>query len=298
MLELSCHFRLQESSSLHKKISQTFILFAKCALIVCSALFLSVPSRAATDPNPLASGYRQMYNLDFAGAHKTFEAWEQLHPDDPMGPVSNAAAFLFSEFERLHILETEVFTDNTKFLNREKPAPNLDLKRSFEGELDKAGKIANQVLSRAPQDKNAQFAQIMADGLRGDYASLIEKRNMAGLAFMKAGRGLAEKLIAQDSSYYDAYLAIGIENYLLGVNSAPVRFFLRLGGAQTDKDAGLKNLQITATKGVYLAPFARMLLAVAALRDKDKNTARTLLLGLSQEFPQNMLYKRELERVQ
>ncbi len=239
-----------------------------------------------------------MYNLDFPGAHRTFEAWEQSHPDDPMGPASNAAAFLFSEFERLHILETEVFTDNTKFLNREKPTPDPDVKRSFEGELDKAGKIAARMLSQSPQDKNAQFAQIMADGLRGDYTSLIEKRNMAGLAFMKAGRGLAEKLIAQDPSFYDAYLAVGIENYLLGVNSAPVRWFLRLGGAETDKDAGLKNLQITATKGMYLAPFARMLLAVAALRDKDTNTAKNILASLSQEFPQNALYKRELARIQ
>jgi len=41
-----------------------------------------------------------------------------------------------------------------------------------------------------------------------------------------------------------------------------------------------------------------MLLAVAALRDKDKNRARNLLGGLAQEFPQNTLYKKELARIQ
>jgi hypothetical protein len=40
-------------------------------------------------------------------------------------------------------------------------------------------------------------------------------------------------------------------------------------GAQTDKSEGLQRLRLTADKGRYLAPFARLLLAVAALRDKD-----------------------------
>jgi hypothetical protein len=89
-----------------------------------------------------------------------------------------------------------------------------------------------------------------------------------------------------------------VENYLVGVNPAPVRWFLRLGRVETDKDAGINDLRITATRGHYLAPFARMLLAVAALREKDNNGARDLLAGLVQEFPQNTLYKKELARIQ
>lgn len=115
---------------------------------------------------------------------------------------------------------------------------------------------------------------------------------------MKAGRILAEKLISQDPSYYDAYLAIGVENYLLGVTAAPVRWILRMTGAETNKDQGIANLRLTAEKGHYLAPYARLLLAVAVLRDHDRNTARTLLNGLSREFPKNNLYQRELDRIQ
>jgi len=137
----------------------------------------------------------------------------------------------------------------------------------------------------------------MADGLRGDYAAMIEKRNVAGLGYMKAGRLLAQKLLAQDPSYYDAYLAVGIENYLLGLNSAPVRWLLRMGGAETNKQDGIAKLRITAEKGRYLAPYARLLLAVAALRDRDRETARQLLSGLADEFPQNQLYRKELARL-
>jgi hypothetical protein len=264
----------------------------------CLLCFLmATPLLAAADPTPLETGYRQMYNLSFSEAHKTFETWKQEHPDDPMGPVSNAAAYLFSEFDRLHILEVELFTDNTKFLNREEPKPDPSVKTAFEGELSQAGQIADRILTRTPQDKNAQFAKILVSGLRSDYLALIEKRNLASLGYTKTARALAEKLLAQDSSYYDAYLAVGVENYLLGVNAAPIRWLLRLGGAETNKDAGLANLRLTAEKGHYLAPFARLLLAVAALRDKDRQTAKRLLADLSAEFPQNDLYRRELARI-
>ena len=77
-----------------------------------------------------------------------------------------------------------------------------------------------------------------------------------------------------------------------------MRWVLRMTGSQTDKDEGIQRLRLTADKGYYLAPFARLLLAVAALRDKDKHTARVLLAGLATEFPRNQLYSKELARIQ
>jgi hypothetical protein len=77
-----------------------------------------------------------------------------------------------------------------------------------------------------------------------------------------------------------------------------VRWFLRLGGAQTAKQEGLDRLRLTAEKGHYLAPYARLLLAVAAVRDHDRGAAKSLLAGLAEEFPHNPLYLKELARIQ
>ena len=73
-----------------------------------------------------------------------------------------------------------------------------------------------------------------------------------------------------------------------------MRWLLRIYGAQADKTQGIEKLKLTAEKGHYLLPFARLLLAVAALRDKDKTRARELLGGLARDFPKNGLYAREL----
>ncbi|MGE5647409.1 MAG: hypothetical protein ACM336_16630 [Acidobacteriota bacterium] len=253
-----------------------------------------IASLSAAQPTLLDSGYREMYNLEFDQAHRSFQEWERMHPDDPLGPASNAAAYLFAEFARLHILQSELFVRNDSFLKRETPAADPATKRKFDGALARAEQLA----ARNPEDGNSQFAAILTHGLRADYLALIEKRYFASLNDIKAGRALAERLLAKDPTYYDAYLAIGVESYTLGLKPLPVRWVLRLGGARTDKEEGIRKLRLTAEKGRYLLPYARLLLAVAALRDHDRGRARNLLQYLHREFPANPLYAEELARLQ
>ena len=268
------------------------------ALVCMFVLLRSGYASSGGDALSLDAGFRQMYNLEFAAAHKTFEAWQEQHPDDPLGAASNAAAYLFTEFDRLHILELSIFTDNRRLEERNKLNPDPQIKAAFDAQLSKADEIADKVLAQSSDDRNALFAKVLSDGLRADYKALVEKRMRDGLGFLKTSRTTAEKLISIDPTYHDAYLALGIENYVLGIRSAPTRWMLRLSGAQTSKDKGIANLQVTAEKGRYLAPYARVLLAIAALRDDDRSTARKFLSELAHDFPQNRLYYIELAKLE
>ena len=236
-----------------------------------------------------------MYNLQFDQAHQAIQEWEQEHPASPLGPASDAAAHLFAEFERLHILQSEFFAEDANFLTAHQLSPDPRRKEEFDQALDQARKL---VASAPAADPDALFAQVMISGLKSDYLALIEKRNLAALSETKLARGAAEKLLAQQPDYYDAYLAVGVENYLLSLKPAPIRWFLRLNGSETNKDEGLAKLRLTAEKGHYLLPFARLLLAVAAVRDKDRETAKRLLGWLSTQFPANHLFREEFAKVQ
>jgi hypothetical protein len=257
------------------------------------------PISASLGPSaPLDLGFRQMYDHEFSGAHRTFQTYVKAHPEDPFGPTGDGAAYLFDEFDRLGVLQTELFVDDEKFKGRDKPLPNPTVRAEFNGAIAQSQKLADAILQRSPNDRNALFATVLNLGLESDYLALVEKSDLASLAYTKRAGLAAEKLLAVDPTCYDAYLAIGVENYILGLKPAPVRWLLRLYGAQTDKETGIQKLQLTATKGHYLLPFARLLLAVAALRDKNRNQAKELLQNLAEEFPHNQLYRRELSRLQ
>ena len=258
---------------------------------------LCLAADAAPQTAALEAGYRQMYNLEFNEAHKTFAEYAKTFPGDPVGPASNAAAYLFAEMDRLNILQSQFFVDDDNFRHPKKLSPDRSVRQAFDAELAKAEKMSTTVLNTAPRDRNALFASLLSNGLRSDYDGLIDKRYLSALTSVKNGRITAGKLLAIDPMFYDAHLAVGVENYMLSLKAAPFRLFLRLAGAETDRDVGLQRLRLTAENGHYLKPYARLLLAVAALRDMDRVTARALLRDLSQQFPHNHLYQEELARL-
>jgi len=264
-----------------------------CTFILISAVcaIAAAPARAAE--TELDQGYRHMYNLEFAQAHQSFAEWQGLHPEDPMAPASDAAAHLFSEFDRMHILQSEFFTHDQHFTTDHKVTPDSAVKRKFEADLDAARKLS----SRAPSDPNSMFAALLASGLHSDYLALVDKRYAAAFQEMKEARLEAERLLAADPDYSDAWVAVGVENYMLSVKPAPVRWLLRLAGGQTDRALGVQKLKLAGEKGHYLGPFARLLLAVASLRDKDIGHASDLMERLAREYPNNPLYVQELARM-
>jgi hypothetical protein len=271
---------------------------ARFATFVLLMLMMSVPQAVADLPSAgLDGGFRRLYDLDFSGAQKEFELWEKLNPDNPMGPASEAAAILFSEFNRLGVLEAQFYEDDSVFGARKKYEADPGQRARFEQQLGRAEDMARSKLSRDARDRDALLAMTFAAGLRSDFAALIEKRNLASLHYTKEATAWAAQLLAADPDCYDAHLAGGVSRYIVGSMAAPVRWFLRLGGVAGDKAGGIAELQTTAAKGQLLAPFARILLAIAYVREKELPRARELLLALQQEFPDNALFGRELTRL-
>ncbi len=252
-----------------------------------------LPSRSPS----LDDGFRLLYQLNFHDAHQVFASWQQVHPDDPMGPVSDAAGLLFAEFNRLGVLESQFYENDRAFDARKKLAADPSVRDQLDAALDQAEGRAKTRLAQRPNDRDALFALTMASGLRADYAALIEKHNLASLHFTRDATGWAKQLLSVDPQCYDAHLATGVSQYIVGTMSAPVRWLVRLGGISGNKQAGIDELQITANRGRYLAPFARILLAIAYVREKDKAHARELLVSLQQDFPQNPLFAREIGRL-
>jgi hypothetical protein len=236
-------------------------------------------------------GFQSMYNLQFDQAHQDFATWERLHPDDPLGPVSQAAGYLFAEFARLGILESQLFTNDKNFEARAKLAPDPKVRDEFNQAVAKGDQLADAALRQHGDDSNALFAKVLALGLRSDYVALIDKQDFAALRYMKQGRILAQQLLKQKPDAYDALLAVGVENYMTGIKPAPVRWMLSLGGIDPNKEQGIHELEQTATHGNLLKPFAKLLLAVAALRDKNNTQGCGLLHELAVAYPRNPLYR-------
>ena len=243
--------------------------FTRRGLRVLGVIFLAsfcLPVWAAdvsVANTPFDQGFRLMYDLEFDRAHQFFSSWQREHPEDPVSPAADAAGLLFSEFERLGVLEAQFYENDKAFNARKKLVPDPGIRDRFNLALDQSQSRARALLEKNPKDRDALFAMTLSSGLRADYAALIEKRNLASMRYTKDSTKWSEQLLAVDPQCYDGHIASGISKYIIGSMAAPVRWIMRLGGVSGDKKAGIAELQLTAQRGRYLAPFARILLAIA-----------------------------------
>lgn len=267
------------------------------AVLALLLVLLPLPVTAAEKPASLEHGYSLMYGLDFSSAEREFLEWQREHPGDPLGPMSTAANLLFSELDRAGVLQAQFFVDDASFISRKPIVPDPGLRPRFEATVAEAETLARARLAANPRDRDALFALTMVYGLRADYAALLDGRNMASLSYAHQAARLAHTLLDVDPDYADAYLATGIAEYIVGNLVAPVRWLLRLAGYGGDKAKGMRELRLTAERGRFLGPFARILLAIAYLREHRQDQARELLIGLDRDFPANPLFAREIRRL-
>ena len=276
---------------------------AKIIAIAALATALLAPlarAQSVTVPQSrvlLDQAYTSMYNLKFDVAFQKAEQAKSFAKDDPMPWVAEACAALFREFDRHHILRSEMFSSDANFDAREVYKWDPQSKQQFETALAGADKLAQQRLSQNKDDSAGLFALALTHGLRADDAALISKKNMAALGFIKTANGYADRLLARWPDYYDAYVATGMGKYVIGGKAAPVRWVLRIGGIKGDQAEGLRELTLAANKGHFLAPFARILLAFDDLRHNNKVEARKIFASLHDQFPANPLFPLEMAKI-
>lgn len=242
-------------------------------------------------------GFNLLYELKFGEARSQFTAWQKMNPDDPLGYVSMAADYLFEEFYYQEVLTSEFFLNDKRLLGGIQGKPDEGRETHFEEANQKGRNLALSRLCADPDDAEALFALTLSTGMQADFMAILEKRQMESLALIKEAQGYAERLLASRPDEADAWFSLGAANYIIGSLPAYKRFLLWFDQIHGDKRLGIKQMQITAAKGQYLKPFAKIFLALAALRDKQEEVARVLLSDLVAQFPDNPLFAAELARL-
>jgi hypothetical protein len=252
---------------------------------------------AFTDVPELKEGFRLLYVQKYPEAREKFSAWTSEHPNDPFGFVATAASYLFEEFYRQSVLTSDFFLDDKKFLRGIEGKPDPERLKNFDMQLAQARKLAGARLSKDKNDAAGLFALTMAAGMESNADSILEKKHLDGLKRMKEANEHAKLLLAQRPNANDAWVAPGSADYIIGCLSGGTRMVLWFGGIHGDKKLGMELVGKTAEKGRYLEPFAKVLLALAARREKQNDLAQKLLHELTEEFPDSPLFAAEYAKV-
>jgi hypothetical protein len=244
----------------------------------------------------LESGFHDLYVQEFPEAREIFEKWANDHPDEPFGQVAIAASYLFEEFYLQHVLTSDYFLNDKRFLGGITGTPDPGRIQGFQSAVARARALAFQRLKRNPRDPEGLYVLTLAAGMESDAYSMLLKKHYDALKRLKEANINAELLLQQRPDAYDAYVALGCANYIIGSLPGSARFMLWFGGIHGDKQLGMQQVQKTVDGGRYLKPFAQILLALSARREKQDALAQKLLKDLTEEFPGNPVYIAEYEK--
>jgi len=250
-------------------------------------------SPAFTTVPELSAGFDLLYQQRFAEARQAFESWESRNPEQPFGQVAIAAGYLFEELSRQGVLTSDFFLNEKRFLHGIEGSPDAERMSHFRDAIARACELAKEHQKTNPKDGEALFALTLAAGMESDAESILQKRHLAGLKSMKKANGYARELLAQYPDATDAYVATGIANYVIGSQSGGARFALWFGGIHGDKKLGMEQVGRTVENGRYLRPFAKIILALAARREKQDALAQKLFRELSEQYPDNEQFASE-----
>jgi hypothetical protein len=250
-------------------------------------------SPAFTSVPELAAGFHALYAQNFSEAREKFDAWEAQNPSEPFGQIAVAASYLFEELYRQGVLSSDYFLNEKKFLNGIDGKPDPARMKNFEEAIASARKLSRKRLVSNTKDPESLFALTMAAGMESDADLMLKKQHMESLKRLKEANEYAKQLLAERPNADDAYVALGSANYIIGSLSGGARFMLWFGGIHGDKKLGMEQLGKTIDGGLYLQSYAKILLALAARREKQDPLAQKLLRELSEEYPESSLFAAE-----
>ena len=260
---------------------------------ICVAKVPSGDSPAFTAVPELSAGFDLLYEQKFAEARTTFANWESRNSEDPFGEVAVAASYLFEELYLQRVLSSDFFLNEKRFLHGIDGKPNPERMSHFSEALTRARELAEVRQKINPNDGEALFVLTLAAGMESDAESILQKKYLDGLKHMKEANKYAESLLAGYPDAADAYIALGVANYVIGSQTAGSRFVLWFDGIHGNKKLGMEQVAKTAENGRYLRPFARILLALAACREKQVALAQQLFRELSEQYPASELFASE-----
>ena len=266
-------------------------------IAIIAALAMGDRASAAT-PDPLIqAGFHSMYALDFAAAERQFSDYVRQRPEDPIGYDAQAACVFFTELDRLHVLDAEFYVDDKKLYAEPAGTPNPEAKLRLFELTRRARQFADDLLRRDSKSEDALFALALANGLESDYTFLVEKSRLAAAKPGRAGFENAKRLLEVNPEFYDAYIWTGVTNYVVASLPLPLRWLAKLRGYSGNKQTAVSDLRLAAEKGSLLKPYAKILLAVTYLREKNKTAAQAVVAELSAEFPTNPLFAKHVRRL-
>jgi tetratricopeptide (TPR) repeat protein len=239
-------------------------------------------------------GINNLFNMRYQESKLDFEAMIQADPNQPAGYIYMGYAIWLNYLADLRRLQTNVYNRNNAFFDtRKEDKADAKVDAEFRKNMNKGVELAEARLDKNKNDLQAMYYLGVAKNILAGYEATVNRSFFSALRNGAKGVDLHRQVIKKDSSFIDAYLSVGMYDYIVGSLPLAVKILVFFGGVHGSKKEGLAAVERVYHQGVYGKDEAGVLLVMLYDREKRRIDSLNVLHELSKKFPENFLFALE-----
>jgi len=246
-------------------------------------------------------GNEALYNMDYAVARAKFEEIKKRAPYHPAGDLYIATVIWLEHLNKSRRLQTSLYQNESSFYagadkakeDNEGDVVDQTLDRSFRDRMAQAKTKALALVARNKNDADAQYFLGAYYGVMAGYEASTARKFFAAMRNGSRSVDAHEKVLKLKPDYYDAYLSVGMYDYIVGSLPFAYKAIAALAGIRGNKQRGITRLQTIVEKETATADDARVMLLAIYQNEKRYEDALALLEQLSAKYQRSYLIKLE-----
>jgi tetratricopeptide (TPR) repeat protein len=249
------------------------------------------PAGASEFDRLRTEGFSAVYNIDYKTARERFLQMTRLAPDHPAGYVYLANNLWLETLYQGRRLTTSVYTGGS-FYSQDKDEDAVDQKRDrdFNDYIRQAIAAGRARLVKNPKDVEALYYNASALGIRAAYATSVKRSFTRSIGDANESIKIQRQVIKLDPEYIDAYLSIGLYEYVIDSLPGGFKFLARLAGLKGSKQKGIEHLELVTKQGKYGADDARVVLLGIYSKENQLDRALEIISYMAKQYPRNYLF--------
>jgi tetratricopeptide (TPR) repeat protein len=236
-------------------------------------------------------GFDAVYNLDYKTARERFLQMTRMVPDHPAGYLYLANNIWLETLYLTRRLTTSVYTGGSFYsqeANEDKVDPRRD--REFQDLIKQAVAAAKTRLVKNDKDVEALYYEASALGIRAAYSSSVKRGFARGIGDANESVKIQREVIKIDPNYVDAYLSIGLYEYVIDSLPFGWRMLARFAGLKGSKAKGIEHLEQVVSRGKYAADDARVVLLGIYSKEDNRERSIEIISDLTTHYPRNYIF--------
>ena len=236
-------------------------------------------------------GFSAVYNIDYKTARERFLQMTRIAPDHPAGYVYLANNLWLETLYQSRRLSTSVYTGGS-FYSQDKDEDKVDPKRDrdFNDYIRQALAAGRARVTKNPKDVEALYYNASALGIRAAYGTSVKRSFTRSIGDANESIKIQRQVIKLDPGYIDAYLSIGLYEYVIDSLPRGLKIIARLAGLKGSKEMGIKQLERVTKEGKYAADDARVVLLGIFSKENQLDRALEIISHMAKQYPRNYLF--------